>query len=491
MAKYLALDIGEKRIGVATADIAAPFPAPLVTLEATGQLADQFNQLLKKHQVEAVIIGFPRNQKGERTAQTDRVEYIAGLLNIPKNIPVYWQDESLTSVKAEAELKKRKKPYKKADVDSLAATYILEDFIAAGGTQTKTASSVEHSTVAKGGTQKKRQPKLITKLLVGILIASTAVIITAVGWYLYALSPKTAKDSYTVVSIQAGISASEIAKELEQKQVIRSALAFRIYIKLQSINGLQAGEYRLSSKQSSSEIASILSDGKVTSVNVLIPPGQRTDQIVDLLKKSGFKEQDIQNALNKLQSHPTVSASTNNPRLEGYLYADTYQIGPSTSAEELLNLMLSTFQKRLNENPEITSGLKAQGLTLEQAVIIASIVQQEVPDYETQRKVAQVFIKRFKEGIALGADPTFKYAAAVEGGPSNPSNSSRFNTRKYVGLPPTAIGNFNITALKAVANPSQTDYLYFVAGDDKITRFSNTLEEHERLTREYCTVLCN
>ena len=96
--RILALDIGEKRIGVATADIAAPLP---------------------------------RNQNGERTKQTDRVEKIAALLNIPATIPVYWQDESLTSVKAEEELEKRKKPYKKAAVDALAATYILNDYIAA------------------------------------------------------------------------------------------------------------------------------------------------------------------------------------------------------------------------------------------------------------------------------------------------------------------------------------------------------------------------
>ena len=207
--------------------------------------------------------------------------------------------------------------------------------------------------------------------------------------------------------------------------------------------------------------------------------------------KDGFQETDITAAFEAVRDHPLLRNVPSEARLEGYLFPDTYQVGPSTSAEELVRLMLDTFQKRVSEDPSINAGITAQGLSFEQAVIIASIVQKEVPDYETQKTVAQVFLKRLKEGIPLGADPTFRYAAAVEGGPSDPSNNSRYNTRKYTGLPPTAISNFNISALKAVANPSSTDYLYFVAGDDKITRFSHTLAEHEALTRQHCTTLCN
>ena len=109
MSNYLALDIGEKRIGVALADTSARFPSPLTTLVANENLAAEFKALLKKYHVSKVVIGLPRNQNGERTAQSERVEQIAGLLQIPTNIPIHWQDESLTSVKAEAELEKRKK----------------------------------------------------------------------------------------------------------------------------------------------------------------------------------------------------------------------------------------------------------------------------------------------------------------------------------------------------------------------------------------------
>lgn len=498
MASYLALDIGEKRIGLALADVAAPFPAPLITLEASEHLAKEFEQLLKKNNVSAVIIGFPRNQQGQRTAQTDRVEYIAGLLNIPKSIPVYWQDESLTSVKAEAELKKRKKPYAKGAVDSLAATYILEDFLAAGG---ENHHSSQHSKDSQPKTAKKNRKKhqhAGIKIFFGLLVATVLGALLLTGWYLYALSPKTVKDTYSVVSIQPGDSASTIAGELEQKQVIKSALAFKIYIRLHNISGLQAGEYRLSSKQSSSEIASILSSGKVTTVNILIPPGQRLDQIITILQDKGFAKEDIENALQNAREHPLLADVPNNAKLEGYLFADTYKVGPSTTADQLITLMLDTFEKRISE--QTRNGLKNQGLTLNQGVILASIVQKEVADAKTQKTVAQVFLKRYKEGKALGSDVTSLYGAFNDGInlPSGAAaaaavaiaHDSPYNTRKTVGLPPTAISNFNISALEAVANPSATNYLFFVAGDNGVTYFANTLEEHEANVAKYCQKGC-
>jgi len=90
----------------------------------------------------------------------------------------------------------------------------------------------------------------------------------------------------------------------------------------------------------------------------------------------------------------------------------------------------------------------------------------------------------------LGADPTFFYAAAIMDIDPSPDIQSPYNTRINGGLPPGPIGNFNITALLAVANPDNTDYLYFVAGDDGVTRFSKTLAEHERLRNKYCIELC-
>ena len=499
--RILALDIGEKRIGVDTADIAAPFPAPLLTLEASPSLADEFAAILKKQSVTAVVIGLPRNQNGERTKQTDRVEKIAALLNIPATIPVYWQDESLTSVKAEDELEKRKKPYKKAAVDALAATYILNDYIAANRASLAAAPSPnQNKTVATPKKAKKKTPKghkkpvdhkkhLVKVLFVtiGVLTVTT---IAMISWYLYALTPRTTDENYVVVTIEQGDNVTDIAQRLEEKKVIRSALAFSLYIRISGQSDLKAGEFRVSSKQSTQDVAQSIASGKISTVNILIAPGLRLDEIIATLVKNGYSEKDITLALSQVRNNPVLKDAPVDAPLEGYLFPDTYQVAPSTSAQQLIEVMVKTFAQRVTDDTQITDGIAKQGLTVSQAVILASIVQKEVPDYETQQKVAQVFIKRFKTDIPLGADPTFKYAAALTGGPSTPSIDSPYNTRKVVGLPPSAISNFNLSAIKAVANPSDTDYTYFVSGDDGVTYFSNTLEEHEALTKKHCVKLC-
>lgn len=505
MANILALDIGEKRIGVAVASISAPFPAPLTTLEASPSLASEFATLVQKQQVKTVVIGLPRNQSGERTKQTDRVEHIVKLLKIPAGIAIHWQDESLTSVKAEAELEKRKKPYKKADVDALAATYILNDYVAAHRSELATVAKQPNLKAKK--THQKKSPKENTKqpkkskqklsttqkmvrllfLTVGLL---TVAVIAAISWYLYALTPLTTDERYSVITVNDGDSIRTIASKLEQKSVIRNAEAFSIYVRFSGTSELKAGEFRLSSKQSTQDIAQIIASGKVTTVNILIAPGLRLDQIIDTLVNNGFKEEDITQALADVRKKPLLTSLPADAPLEGYLFPNTYQVSPSTSAEQIIKTMLDTFSKQVVDNSDITDGLKEQGLSLSQAVILASIVQKEVPDYETQKKVAQVFIKRFKNDIPLGADPTFKYAAVLSGEAATPNIDSPYNTRKVVGLPPSAISNFNLSAIKAVASPSDTDYTYFVSGDDGVTYFSNTLEEHEALTRQHCVELC-
>lgn len=495
MASILGLDIGDVRIGVAIADAKTPFPAPLTTLEASAQLAEQFATILRTNAVQTVVIGYPRNQSGEPTEQTKRVEHIAKLLKVPSSIPVVWQDESVTSVKAEEELKKRKKPYQKADVDALAATYILEDYIrSAPRSQLVDAPTVHnpsstHKQAPKKSKKHSKKPKhLLLWIVLGLLALIVAAGVAMASWYFSGLRPLTENDAYRVVTVQQGDATVDIATELQKQNIIKNAEIFSLYVRLNGINNLQAGSYRLSSAQSVPEIVTIIAGGRVTTVNVLIAPGLRVSQIKELLVTEGYSEAEVDIALDDVRDHPLLKDYPASAPLEGYIYPNTYQIEPNTSASQLLRTILDSFNTAIT--PEIRSGIAKQGLTLNQAINIASIVQKEVPEPDVQRKVAQVFIKRFKEGIALGADPTYKYAAAEFGTINNPSSPSPYNTRRFAGLPPTAIANFNISALQAVSNPSSTDFLYFVSGDDGTTYFSNTLEQHEALTRQYCTVAC-
>jgi putative Holliday junction resolvase len=125
----MALDIGEKRTGVALAHTDIAIPKPFKTLEGGKSLPEQVAQLVTDEGVVAMVIGLPRNLSGEKTDQTRYIEVQAAQIKRAVTIPVYFVDEALTSLKAEAELRGRGREYSKAEVDMLAATFILEDFI--------------------------------------------------------------------------------------------------------------------------------------------------------------------------------------------------------------------------------------------------------------------------------------------------------------------------------------------------------------------------
>lgn len=124
----LALDVGEKRIGVAVADSSVRIAIAYDTIDVDGSEIEQIARLVVAEDIDTVVIGYPRNQQGEPTAQTAYAEAFAEKLQTIAPRLVF-QDESLTSVKAEELLKRQKKPYAKGDIDALAASLILQDYL--------------------------------------------------------------------------------------------------------------------------------------------------------------------------------------------------------------------------------------------------------------------------------------------------------------------------------------------------------------------------
>ena len=124
----IALDVGEKRIGVAIANGSVAIAIPYDTIEVDGTEISQIAQLIETESVTRIIIGYPRNQSGEATAQTAYVERFADTLK-ELDVDIEFQDESLTSVHAEDRLKSQKQPYTKGDIDMVAASIILQDYL--------------------------------------------------------------------------------------------------------------------------------------------------------------------------------------------------------------------------------------------------------------------------------------------------------------------------------------------------------------------------
>lgn len=126
--QLLALDIGERRIGVAKGDTGVRLAMPLTTLVVDGTEIERIAQLISEERIDTLVLGYPRNQSGEPTAQTQYVESIAARLNGLASKLIF-QDESLTSVIAEQRLKAMGKPYGKGDIDAEAAALILQDYL--------------------------------------------------------------------------------------------------------------------------------------------------------------------------------------------------------------------------------------------------------------------------------------------------------------------------------------------------------------------------
>ncbi len=125
----LALDVGAKRVGVAVASIIAQLPRPLITLDNDDSFMTSLQNIIEVEDVGAMIVGYPRDMKGDSTQQTREVEEFTAKLRQEFAMPIIYQDEALTSKHAEAELDAKGKNYVRGDIDSLAATYILQDFL--------------------------------------------------------------------------------------------------------------------------------------------------------------------------------------------------------------------------------------------------------------------------------------------------------------------------------------------------------------------------
>ena len=188
-----------------------------------------------------------------------------------------------------------------------------------------------------------------------------------------------------------------------------------------------------------------------------------------------------------------------NASLEGMLYPDSFQKEADTPASTIVRESLEEMQSHLT--PSIIKGFAAEGLSVYQGITLSSIVYKESGSPTYEPTIAQVFLSRLKQGIALGSDVTAIYGA-VNDGVNLPNNvdqagviavnhDSPYNTRLHTGLPPGPISNMTDDALKAVAAPSSTNYLFFVNGSDCVIHFAQTEAEHEQNIQKYGDTACS
>jgi len=290
-------------------------------------------------------------------------------------------------------------------------------------------------------------------------------------------------------TVEVGESVNSVALNLERMGFVRDAVSFRDYLVYSGLDmSIQAGDYKLSTAMSAIDIAHELQDPTSEDVTFAILPGWRMEEIAVSLPSSGLivHPNDFISAVNHPSSEFDFISGTNSA--EGFLYPDTYIFLRQTTADDLVNELIRQFALHLSR--EVQLGFENQGLTVYQAVTLASIVEKEAVQKEEAPLIASVYINRLNIGMKLEADPTVQYAIgynSIQGTWwTNPLSAgdleinSPFNTYIYSGLPPTPISNPGLDALNAVAFPAETPYYFFRAKCDGsgYHNFSETYEEH-------------
>ena len=301
-------------------------------------------------------------------------------------------------------------------------------------------------------------------------------------------TPVNAAGAPVAFIVEPGQTAGEIGLELQQAGLISDAALFRMLVKYYDLGSrLEAGEYQLSPAMTMTEIAETLQHGRLREMTITIPEGWRLEQIAEYLEAQGIASRADFMALAAqpwaefefLRGRPAGAS------LEGYLFPDTYRIGPSFGAREVITVMLENFNRR------VPPDMRAQGLTLHQLITLASIVEREAVISDERPIIAGVFLNRLDAPMYLGACSTVQYSKGIDAATGawwSPitveelqSVASPYNTYTNLGLPPGPICNPGLDAIRAALNPADTDYLYFVLNDvkgDGSHVFGRTFEEH-------------
>jgi UPF0755 protein len=291
--------------------------------------------------------------------------------------------------------------------------------------------------------------------------------------------------------IPSGESVISISERLEQAGLIHRASTFRVYLIWTGLDTIiQSGTYRLSPAQTGLDIAQRLKSTTLAEIYFTILAGWRLEEIAASLPTSGldFSAEAFLAAANSPEISPgliPVGAS-----VEGFLYPGTYLLPRTTTVDQFISTLLERFSSHLPADS--LSAYANHGLTLYQAVTLASIIQREVVGEDEMPLIASVLFNRLAIGMKLQTDPTLQYAIGFNSAQgtwwTNPLSSedlqinSPYNTYLFPGLPPGPISNPGQAALAAVANPAQTTYYYFQARCDGsgLHNFSETYEQHEQ-----------
>ncbi|MFO7691548.1 MAG: endolytic transglycosylase MltG [Vicinamibacterales bacterium] len=332
---------------------------------------------------------------------------------------------------------------------------------------------------------------MIRRAILLVFLAAAAAGVWA-GWRQYAQIAAPYRgyaEAEQFVDVPSGIGTRAIGTRLVQAGVVRDLTTWRLAVwRSGQATALKAGEYRFSGAISPAEAVAKLARGDVYLRAITFPEGLTVRQMAAIFEDAGFGPAAEFNAAAGA-AHLVRAFDPAARNLEGYLFPDTYALPRRTSALELVRRMVARFEAVLT--PDLRQAASDLGLSVREAVTLASLVEKETAAPDERPLVSAVYHNRLRQRMGLQCDPTVIYALQLRGRfdgnltRADLAIDSPYNTYRYRGLPPGPIAAPGRLSLEAAVRPAPADYVYFVSRNDGSHAFASTLAEHNRNVRTY------
>jgi UPF0755 protein len=300
------------------------------------------------------------------------------------------------------------------------------------------------------------------------------------------LAPRSDGGAEVLFEVKRGESLRAIATRLEQHGLVRDARATSWWARLRGqAEQLHAGQYWLSPSLSPSEIIDMLASGRVATWEVVIPEGLTAAEIGQRLAERGIVDPAEFNAA---VADPKLAAELGIPArsLEGYLFPETYRLPRAQTGPDVVRVLVGQFRVAWHQ---VEDRARERGLSMQDVVTLASIVEKETGASDERPKIASVFANRLRLNMRLESDPTVIYGVSGFDGNLRRSDlddtANAYNTYQHAGLPPGPIANPGLEALRAVIDPAPSKLLYFVSKNDGTHEFSETYAQHVAAVDRY------
>lgn len=323
--------------------------------------------------------------------------------------------------------------------------------------------------------------------MVGLLLVMVFLGSVAGGWLYWQTRAASSRFAPQLIRVREPMPADALAQRLAQRKILRRPDLLAWWLRIRGKPIITPGDYEFSPNQSLFEIADILIHERFTQNWVTIPEGWTMRRSAERLQERGIADASTFLALCQQPkwAEQVGLPPPPIPSLEGYLFPSTYRLPPGSGAENALHTMLrATYQSVYLPYKEV---MDKRGLTFHEILTIASLIEKEAFKDDERPTVASVIFNRLERNMRLQIDATVLYGMGIWKDRvlyKDLEHPSPYNTYRISGLPPGPICSPGLASIRAVLNPTKTDYLFYVARGDGYHHFSRTYEEHLQAIRE-------